>query len=297
MNLKDYILRLVIAVYSVLLIPDNVLSQTVVTKETPAADSIKSDTGTKHALYGGAGYGSNMVYLGSTISQSRPYGYASLSYGFNNEFYISLSSVHLGGLNPFAAFNIGSLSYNKVFNSWFDISAGIYRYQVPESLTDTLFSSFTYGDLILGFDWRILYTKISAGALLSAENQGYFQLRNSRYFKTPDFGKKKMNISFDPYVNLLFGTLIEYIDSSETATTMSTTSRKWGMYHTGTSTYTSYSKRFGLMEADFGLPVALNTNRLTFEIEPDYVLPLYNDPDYPDSKGFIFMLSLFIRIL
>jgi hypothetical protein len=295
--LSDKILKIVIAAFSVMIVPGNVALRGAITEGTPAEDSTRSVDGSKHALFGGVGYGSNMVYLGSTISQSRPYGYASLSYGFNNELYISFSSVHLGGLDPFVTFNIGSLNYNKVFNSWFDISAGIYRYQVPGSLNDTLFSSFTYGDLVLGFDWRILYTKISAGALLSDENQGYFQFRNSRYFKTPDFGRKKMNISFDPYVNLLFGTLIEYRTSTETVTTIRTPSRKWGMYHTGTSTYTSYSKRFGLMEVDFGMPVALNTKRLTFEIEPDYILPVYDDPDYPDSKGFILMLSLFFRIL
>jgi hypothetical protein len=276
----------------------DISAQAVVTKKAPlSGDSLNAVTVKKHALYGGTGYGSNMVYLGSTISQSRPYGYASLSYGFNNELYLSFTSVHLSGVDPFISFNIGSLNYSKVFNSWFDLSAGIYRYQVPQSLIDTLFSNFTYGDITFGLDWRILYSKLSFGALFSDENQGYFQLRNSRYFKTPDFGKGNMNISFDPYVNLLFGTLLEYNTDNETMVTMTTPSRKWGMNNTATSSTSYYSKKFGLMEMDFGIPVALNTNRLTFEVEPDYVLPFYDDPDYPASKGFIIMLSLFFRIL
>src|SRR5512140_2904267 len=54
-----------------------------------------------HSLFAGAGYGSNMIWLGSTISKSRPYGYGALTYGFRNEFYASFSSVHLSTVDPF----------------------------------------------------------------------------------------------------------------------------------------------------------------------------------------------------
>ena len=104
------------------------------------------------------------------MSQDNPYGYASVSYGFHNKLFATVSAVHLSAADPLAAFYIGSLSYSHPFNDWFDISAGIYRYQVDPSLTDTLFGSFNYGDLTLGFDWNILYTKISAGALFSEES-------------------------------------------------------------------------------------------------------------------------------
>jgi hypothetical protein len=120
---------------------------------------------------------------GSTISQNQSYSYGSISYGLGGEFYASISSVHLQGLDPFLSFHSGSLTYNHVFNSWFDISAGIYRYQVAPSLTETLFSNFTYGDLTLGFDWRLLYSKISAGALSNDDqhtlDSGTQDIRNS----------------------------------------------------------------------------------------------------------------------
>ncbi len=260
--------------------------------DTSAAGSDESP----HSLFAGAGYGSNMIWLGSTISKSRPYSYGALTYGFRNEFYASFSSVHLSAVDPFFSFHIGSLNYNHVFNSWFDISAGLYRYQVAPSLTSTLFSNFTYSDLTLGFDWRLLYSKVTAGVLFSYENQAYFQFRNSRYFKTPDFLGDKVNISFDPYVNMLFGTLITTTISSETSVLMSTPPRKWGRYHSITTTSTSYSKKFGFMEADFGLPVALNTDLVTVEAEFGYLLPVHKDPDFPGSKGFLFMLSGFFRI-
>ncbi|MCK7541752.1 MAG: hypothetical protein MZV63_68120 [Marinilabiliales bacterium] len=69
---------------------------------------------------------------------------------------------------------------------------------MAESLRDTLFSNFTYADATLGFDWRILYSKISVGGLFSDGSQFYLQARNSRYFETPSFAKEKAFFSFDP---------------------------------------------------------------------------------------------------
>jgi len=168
---------------------------------------IPGDAVSKHSLFSGAGYGSNMIYMGSTLSKNQPYGYAALSYGYKEALYATVSSVHLSGMDPLISFNIASLNYNHVFNSWFDISAGFYGYQVEKSLTDNLFNNFLYGDFTLGVDWKLLYSKLSAGILLSEESLTFFQLRNSRYFRTPEFFKKRFYISFDPYVNILLGSL------------------------------------------------------------------------------------------
>lgn len=257
--------------------------------------TISTDS-TRHSLYAGSGYGSNMIYLGSTISQDQPYSYGSLIYGFNDEFFASVSAVHLSGLDPFMAFYTVSASYNHVFNSWFDISTGLYRYQVTHSLTDTLFSSFTYGDLTVGLDWQLIYSKLSMGRLFSEDNQTYFQFRNSRYFKTPEFFNKKAYISFDPYVNLLFGTLIKTETLAESSVTFSFPYRQWRKYNQASTSTTTYTKKFGLMEIDFGLPVSFNTDFMTFEAEASYILPMFDDPDYPGSKGFLFMITAFFRI-
>ena len=292
LSLKYYILFL-------FLLPLGIVAQTGNTVSLTAKDTSKTDIAT-HSFYSGAGYGSNMIYLGSTISQNQPYGYGSLTYGFKNQFYASVSAVHLSGLNPYLSFYIGALNYSHVFNKWFDISAGLSRYYVVPSLTDTLFNSFTYGDLTLGFDWKLLYSKISAGGLFSSENQAFFQFRNSRYFQTPELFKGKANISFDPYLNLLLGTVTEVETNTETISYYSVSSpyRKWrknGNNSTTSTTY-SYSDRFGLLEMEFGLPVSFNTDFMTIEVEPLYVIPFYDDTYYLGTEGFIFQLSIFLRI-
>ena len=251
----------------------------------------------RHSLYTGAGYGSNLIYLGSTISHNQPYCYGNLTYGFKNQLYVSASAVHLSGLDPFLAYYNGAVNYSHAFNSWFDISAGVYRYQVPSSLKDTLFSNFTYADLTLGFDWKLLYSKLSVGGLFSEENQTYFQFRNSRYFQTHELFNGKANISFDPYANLLFGTLIEIETATETSVMASSPGRKWKKNtNHDTTIINSYTKKFGIMEVDFGIPVDFNTDFMTVEAEVNYILPFYNDQLYKSPKGFVLMLSGFFRI-
>lgn len=290
--------RIIYQILFLLLLSSGVLAQTG-THPLHVTDTLKTESEVvRHSFYTGAGYGSNMIYLGSTISQNQPYGYGNLTYGYKNQLYAFVSAVHLSGLDPFFSFYIGALNYSHAFNSWFDIAAGVYRYQVPSSLKDTLFSNFTYADLSLGFDWKLLYSKLSVGGLFSVENQAYFQFRNSRYFQTHDFFNGKANISFDPYVNLLLGTLIEVETATETSVVASSPGRKWRKYNTsqGTTTSTSTSKKLGIMEIDFGLPVDFNSDFMTIEAEVNYVLPLYNDPAYKSPKGFVFMLSGFFRI-
>ncbi len=258
-------------------------------------DPDTTETSASHSLFGGTGIGSNMTYLGSTISGENPYGYASLTYGFKNELYLSLSGVHLTEFDPFVAFYTASVNYTHVFNSWFDMSAGIYRYNVASSLADTLFGSFTYADLTLGFDWKILYTKISGGGLIADETTAYFQIRNSRYFETRAFSRDRFNFSFDPYANLLLGTLTTVETAQGSGTPATRPFRRWNTDGQGGG-ITTYSRKLGVLELDLGLPVAFNSDRMTIEAEAGYIIPFNYESGYQIPKGFVFLLSAFVRI-
>jgi hypothetical protein len=142
----------------------------------------------------------------------------------------------------------------------------------------------------------------------------YYQFRNSRYFATPAFFRKKAFISFDPYVNLLFGKLSKIsIDTSTVVTVTYPFYNPGGQGQgngqgsgstqgTGSTTTTQtvttpvLSTKFGLMEADFGLPIAFNTKNFTLEAEPGFILPVFDEDYYPVTKGFVFTLSCYIKI-
>jgi hypothetical protein len=283
----------IISLY-LLLTCQNALSQSgrEITLNKPDTSASK---GSHHSLFAGLGYGSNMIYLGSTISRDQPFGYSALTYGYRDALYATVSAVHLSDFTPFLAFYSGSLSYNHVFNSWFDISASISGYQVTPSLADSLFRSFFYCDLTLGFDWKLIYTKISGGVLFSDENSGYLQIRNSRYFETPEFTKKKVSISFDPYFSILFGPLREVETTEGSVVKLSPPYRKGGKYGQ-TAPVTIISTTFSLMEMDFGIPVSFNAAKFAVEVEPGYILPLYDNPEYPGLKGFVLLISGYLRI-
>lgn len=258
----------------------------------------KNDSISVHSLFASTGYGSNMVYLGSTISQDLPFGFVSVTYGFRERLYFSYSAVHISSRNPFAAFSTASLTYNQTFNSWFDASAGIYGYLVAPSLTDTLFNNFVYGNLTLGFDWKILYTQITAGSIFNVRQRAYFQIRNSRYFQTRDFKSGKFNFSFDPYFNLMAGPLTKQELTGSSVIIISPPFKKKGKSNSSSSSSsTKYTTSYGLMELDFGIPVTFNANRFSVEAEPGYILPFYDNEGYPGTRGFIFTLTASLRIL
>ncbi len=263
--------------------------------DTSPDTSSVAGKGSVHSLYAGAGYGNNMIYLGTTMSQDHGFGYASVSYGLMDKLYLTATGYTITGFSPFIAYyNVGA-TFNHTFNSWFDISTSLSRYSVAESLQDTLFSNFTYADATLGFDWKILYSKLSIGGLFADGSQLYLQTRHSRYFETPLFAKDKAFFSFDPYINILFGKMISMETSGGTTTTVSPGYRPWKNGGQGSSS--TYSEVFGPMEIDFGLPISFNYDFVSIEIEPGYVLPLYSETGATGMKGFLFMASAFFRIL
>jgi len=249
-----------------------------------------------HSLYSGIGSGSNMIFLGSTISRDKPFYSAALTYGFKNSFYASASASHIIGVNPYIAFYSLSLNYSHVFNSWFDISSTFSGYTAPESLKETLFNNFAFINLTTGFDLKLIYTKLSFGELISDNHRGYIQVRNSRYFETPKFFRDKSKVSFDPNINILFGDLIRI----ETTTGQRQRGSLPPFRHfrrIPNSPVLSYSYKFGLMDLEFSLPVTFSYNNFSIEAEPSYIFPPFSNSDYPAPKGFTFFINAYFRIL
>jgi hypothetical protein len=248
-----------------------------------------------HTLYAGVGSGSNMIFLGSTISHDRPFYSTGITYGYKSSFYASASVSHINGVNPYAAFYSLSFNYSHVFNSWFDISSSISGYKTPVSLQETLFSDFAFINLTAGFDWKLIYTKLSFGGLFSDDKRGYFQVRNSRYFETPEFFKGKGQISFDPNINILFGELVKI--ETITGVTKFGSSPPFRHFKKNPNSITeSFSYKFGLMDFEFSLPVTFNYDNFSIEAEPSYILPAYSNNDYPAPEGFTFFLNVYFRI-
>jgi hypothetical protein len=259
--------------------------------------TIENDsTYTIHSLYSSIGSGSNMIFLGSTISRDKPFYSAAVTYGYKNSFYASASASHIIGVNPYAAFYSLSLNYSHVFNSWFDISSSIAGYKAPSSLQETLFSDFAFINLTTGFDWKLIYTKLSFGELISDDRHGYIQVRNSRYFETPEFFSGKSKISFDPNINILFGDLLK-IETTTGLTKLGSSPPFRHFKKIPNSTIKSYSYKFGLMDFEFSLPVTFSYDKFSIEAEPSYILPSFSNSDYPAPEGFTFFINAFFRIL
>jgi hypothetical protein len=202
----------------------------------------------------------------------------------------------VNNLNPYLAFYSLSFDYSHVFNSWFDISADLSGYKSSKSLQETLFSDFAFFNLTTGFDWKLIYTKFSFGGLISDKSRGYFQIRNSRYFQTPEFLKGKALISFDPNINILFGELVR-IETTSGSIEFGNSPPFRHFKKIANSTIKSYSYKYGLMNFEFSLPVTFSYSNFSIEAEPVYILPSYTNSNYPAPKGLLFFLNAIFRIL
>jgi len=248
-----------------------------------------------HSLYTGIGAGSNLIYLGTSISNNKPFYSASATYGYRNSLFVSASASHLNETTPFLAFYNLAMNYSHTFNSWFDLSSDIAGYKTAEPLQDSLFSDFAYVNLTTGFDWKLLYTRISFSGIISEENGFFLQVSNSRYFETPEFFKGKALVSFNPDIDILFGNLI----SIETASGSNRYGNAPPFSHSRKKPANSadtVNEKFGLIDFMFSIPVTFSYGRFSIEAEASYLLPVNSNPYYIDMKGFTFYLNALIKI-
>ncbi len=243
----------------------------------------------KHALYSGVGYGSNLLFSGLSLSENQPYLSMDLLYIYNKNWMASMVLYNLPGVDPALAFYDLMIGYTKTFNTYFDAGISLSRYSTAKRLQDEYFEGFSYLTISGGLDWRILYTQAVFSTMLSNDGTSYIQINNSHFFSTPDIFKSKAYFTFDPSINMVLG---EKYQINETITQTGT-----GENNSTAETQTTYSTSFGLLDMEFSLPISLNFGKTTIEMEPLYYLPIHNDPDFPAKKDLFLFLNLYFKLL
>lgn len=230
------------------------------------------------SMYVGAGYGSDLLYSGYSLSGHKPYYSMDLLYRFNKEWTASAAIYNLEGASPAIAFYDAALGYRRYFNSWLDAGASLSAYFTNPSIQHTYFGNFAYLTVTGGLDWRLLYSRVVYSALLDDSGSHYLQVKNSHYFSTNDFWKEKAFMDFNPTLNFVFG------DRYKLITTTSGDSEAM------------LDSSFGLMDMEISIPIALTTANFSIEAEPLYYIPIHKDPDFPSDSGMFFFVNVYYRI-
>ena len=229
-----------------------------------------------------------MLFSAVSLSSNQPYLSTDLLYSYNKRWIASATIYHLPGIDPAIAFYDFSIGYRYTFNSYLDAGISFSSYSTAKKLQDEYFGNFNYLTISGGVDWRIIYTQLVYSSMLKEQSSGYLQIKNSHFFSTPYLFKGKGYFTFDPAVNMVMGDKF----SSEIVVSQS------GSGNNVTTTETTiYKSSFGLLDMEFSLPVGFNFGKTTFEMEPMYYLPIYEDPDFPAKKGLFLFLNLYIKIL
>jgi hypothetical protein len=252
-----------------------------------SADSTANDAPNQtdwRSLYIGAGYGSDLLYSGYSLSGNKPYYSMDLLYSFNKEWTASAAIYNLDGAGPAIAFYDVAVGYRRYFNSWLDAGASLSAYFTNPSIQDTYFGNFGYLTLTGGFDWRILYSRLVYSALLDDSGSHYLQFKNSHYFSTRDFWKDKAYMDFNPTLNFVFGDRYKWITPSNEQPSQEADPEQ------------ILESSFGLMDMELSVPIAFNTTYFSIEAEPLYYIPIHKDPDFPADNGLFFFVNMYFRI-
>jgi hypothetical protein len=289
--------RKVLILLSVLLVSVmNIYGQADSTRTVKTDSSVSaSATAGKHTLFATAGFGSNMLFLGSSMSSGNPFYSGGLVYGYRSSLYLSAGATHISGTTPFLAYYSAGLDYKHTFNSWLDISANMSGYTMSRSASSTLFNDFGYASFTAGFDWRILYTKVTGAVLYSGQAKGYLQISNSRYFQSPYFMKGKAFVSFYPEINLLMGEIVT-ADTTTVSGSRTYVPPFMRIRRDRLPPQVTYSSRFGPVFFEFSAPVSFSYGRMSLEATPCYLLPAFRSNVMKAPEGFTFFMTATFRI-
>lgn len=258
----------------------------------PRPDSLDSKT-KDHQFFTGAGYGSDLIYYGTSVSGNQPFFSAEMLYAWDKGIWASAGLFHLTEKDPFFSFVDLSAGYSYVFNKVFDAGLSLSQYHGGESIDTTFFSDYTFLGANLGIDWLILYTTIMPGWMLAEENSFYLLVDNTHFFKTPALGKKGSYFTFNPGVSLLFGNYawLRHFRGQGNGGQ----GPGYGGNNEGFST-PLVEEDFRLLDMQLSLPVEYFFGRLSVEFEPAYFINFISNQNGDKEGRFFFTLGLYYKI-
>jgi hypothetical protein len=265
-------------------------------QDTASQTVITQSASSKHSLFAGTGYGSNLLFAGSSISANKGFLSADILYSFMGSLWASGVAYNIPGIDVNIPMYDLSAGYNHTFNDWFDASLSLSGYLTHQGVRDDLYNSFAYLRMAIGFDWMLLYTRASMGKILEENSGVYINIRNSRYMRTPKFGASGNYISFDPSLNFLIGNYSQL-------QTITTPQRPGGIIRpgrpgSGQEENTEYEivDTYKVMQAELSLPISFYFYDFIFDAEPLYLIPVLKDENYISPKGFHFFFNITYRL-
>lgn len=258
--------------------------------QTPGNDSAAVKQ-TPVQVFAGIGYGSNLIYYGTSLTGHQPYLAAELLFAWKEGFWAGAGFFHLPGNHPFITFSNFIAGYSHAFNQVFDISTSISRFNANNINTVDNYADYTFFSASLGIDWVLLYTSIKPGWLFSHKNSFYLLIKNSHYFFTPNLGNTSTYFSFNPGFSFMLGT---YAWLSHATQPLYPIRRRPGLIITPVPI--EVKKEFRPLDMQLSLPIALNTKRISLELEPAFFYNFYQVETMPKGGQFFFTTGIYFKI-
>ncbi len=252
-----------------------------------------------HSVFAGFGFGNDLLYTSSSLSDNQPFLSTDIMYAFKGSAWTALTLYNLPGEKPLFPFYDISAGYSHVFNNYFDAAISLSSYHSSGELDDQYYESFQYVRLRGGFDWNVLYMRATLGRILEKNSGYYIYLKNSHYFTTRKNSSDNF-FTFEPNINMLFGKHSAIAPSIRGNVDIDTPTGPGGPgggnFPGQQETENETQENFTLMRVELSVPVSYNFRDLTIEAEPLFAIPSVNGENDIATKGFFIFLNFYYRI-
>ena len=241
---------------------------------TPPADTIAVP---KRSFAAALSYGSNSTYFGRSQAVAFPYAAATLTYTAKSGLYGSVEFYNL--LNTPTALDETDLTvgWGHDLGQTTDLDLSYSRFFFPANSELVKSSVNNALDIGLGQDWGAFYSRLSATYLFgnaAGKGDGFLILENSRSFETKHGFGQHDYFAVEPVVSIAAGTQ----SFAETALTKRNKGR-------GNLPVARSTRRFGLVDYEFGVPVSYNVGQLALSAGWRYVVPVNLPADDVESRA------------
>ena len=215
------------------------------------------------------------TFLGRDFGQTIPFFNLDAMYLFHNGIYVDIGAYKF--LQTDVPFQYAAtLGYVKDLSKKTDIHLSYSQYFV-EDISDVIgIQNLGLLQSTFGLDWNVMYSTLQVQALVSDQPDFFIGMTHSRYFQFDQELLNTFRVSFEPKIQMLWGTRNFY----------------WMAGFDDTEITPQNFEQVKLLTGEASLPLMFSLGNWDLEFESRYVIPM-NMAEFDDSKNrFVFSLGL-----
>ena len=219
-------------------------------------------------------YQNAFTFLGRDFGQTIPFFNLDAMYMLHNGLYLNVGAFKFLQTDVPVQY-AATLGYSKDLSKKTDLHVSYSQYFVEDMSEVIGIQNLGLLQSTFGLDWNILYSTLQLQALFNEKPDFFLGMTHSRYFQFDQKLFKTFRVSFEPKVQILWGTRNFY----------------WMGGFEDSEINTLDFNEFKLLTGEASLPLMFSVGNWDLEFETRYVIPM-NTAEFDDSQNrFVFAIG------